>query len=546
MRGINIISLFENSIKNNWSSPALIETGTAVSYGELASSIIKLQLFWNTLEVKGGDKIAIVAMNCSNWVDVFFAAISSGIVVVIIQPFLESTTIQTLLNHSESRLVYCDREVYERIHTENVQIDAFIDIHTFDVLKSNEWIFNLNERVDDGFLLKYPNGLLRQDVSFSLPKGSDVCTIIYSSGTTGLPKGIMMSYDFFNSHIAKLFIKYPYIEGGRTICINPFSHIYGLAVDLIASLCTGESLVIVRNPSVEHLIGLITKYKPNKLFSVPTILHSIIENVCNDINKDHFSDCSLLDNTDEQLLRIKTRLAFIFGDRFSAFVVGGAAVSETDEALLIKQLDFPVVSAYASSECGIISLGESGKFKRGSCGKLVTQVKFGESSFQNQGRELLVHDDLFSGYFKDPTLTKAMYTADGWFKTGDLGYIDDEGNLFITGRCKDMLLTSNGENIYPAEIEETMNASPFVKESILVQRGEKLYAIVVPDREKAEADGLDAQGLNKKIDEVVREASKKLPGFTIISSFELRDEPLERTPKGSLKRYLYSDGIKEN
>ena len=162
------------------------------------------------------------------------------------------------------------------------------------------------------------------------------------------------------------------------------------------------------------------------------------------------------------------------------------------------------------------------------------------------GEIQIKNDNIFSGYFNNPDATVAAFTNDGWFKTGDLGYIDEDGNLFITGRCKDMLLTSNGENIYPEGIEEAMNTSLFVKESILVPRGEKLHAIVVPNREKAEADGLDVDGLNKIIDEVVREASKKLPGFTIISGFELRDEPLERTPKGSLKRYLYSDGIKEN
>lgn len=219
------------------------------------------------------------------------------------------------------------------------------------------------------------------------------------------------------------------------------------------------------------------------------------------------------------------------------------------EQRLIHTLQLPFVTGYGTTECGPLSAGIVGKYQRGSCGRILDKNVIriaGDGVSSIEGEVQIKGDNVFAGYYKDINATKAAFTEDGWFKTGDLGYIDGEGNLFITGRCKDMLLTSNGENIYPEEVEPIVNASPYVKESILVQRGEKLYAIVVPDREQAEADGLDAEGLNKKIDEAVREASKKLPGFTIISGFEQRDEPLERTPKGSLKRYLYSDGIKEN
>ena len=533
MEGLNFVDAFEQSVKKNWESIAVedIERNTIIRYKDLAKDILYLHRFWDNIGISRNNRIAICASNCYAWIQIYIAVVTSGRVAVILPSNLSESEVLSYLSHSSSSVFYCERNIFDRIPNLNnsTNVRLCIEITTKDVLMGDSALLR---RYSGANNCQINECLSPQSVSFSKFSCDEIHLVLYTSGSSGHPKGVMQSRAFSMMNVEKINNRFCPKNGEPIICINPFFHVFSQGTDIGPALCSGMRLVIVHDLSPQKLISTFVQYRPKRICASPFILMQILQYIFDDRN---------IELTNNNIIDF-------FGGKLDAFITGGAAMPKEIETMLYSKYNFPLQYVYGSTECGILSLGSSIE-RYGSSGKVVHSgsVRIEPLSFgYNIGEIQVKNRFIFSGYYNSIEATKDAFTSDGWFKTGDLGYIDEDGYLFITGRCKDMLLTSNGENIYPEEVEAIVNASPYVKESILVQRGEKLYAIVVPDREKAEADGLDAEGLNKKIDETVREASKKLPGFTIISGFELRDEPLERTPKGSLKRYLYSDGIKEN
>lgn len=526
---ISFIRRIEQAINNSTSSVALVNyPDKSHTYGQMALAIEGLTNILRTRGLQKGDKVAICAKNSIYWVEAYLAVVIGGYVAVVLPNNLQPKDVLLLLEHADCDAIFAESDTVEEL-SKKISIVFDIDFESL--------LFSSTDKV-------VPCGSLSLDednhVCFPDRDLDDVCTIMYTSGSMGAPKGSMITCRNLCYQMTLLSGWMCNYQRSRCqIVFLPFSHIFGLLNDVLAPICMEKELIIVgTNTSSRSILDAFQTYKPSILFIVPSLVDYIVR--C--VEGQYLSgDITSFDN--------QRVIAKAFGGNMDLIVAGGVSMSQELEQRFIHDLKIPLVTGYGSTESGPISVGIEGKYVEGSCGviwdKEVVRIEQHKDS-DISGEVQIKGDNVFAGYYKDINATKAAFTEDGWFKTGDLGYIDDVGNLFITGRCKDMLLTSNGENIYPEEVEAIVNASPYVKESILVQRGEKLYAIVVPDREKVEADGLTAEGLNKKVDEVVREASKKLPGFTIISGFELRDEPLERTPKGSLKRYLYSDGIKEN
>ena len=539
----NFIKLLEESIINNWDSTAIIESSSRkeTKYRDIAAKIAICHYVWAAIGLKKGDRIAILASNCSEWVEIFLSIVSGGYVAVILPNNLSSEQILRSVIHSECKIVYTEDSSV--LFDDSTTVNAVINIHSGAIVYDKCSIRSKYCLALEFAISQIGTSVCQNSIGWEDLDPNGIESIVYSSGTTSEPKAVLHSIRFATASLNTVLERFENKNGDNEVCILPFFHVFGIIADVVASLCSGMRIVIVNDLTPNSLFSTLAEYKPRKFFATPLLLTKMLETlVGNELSDAKFNDPLFCQN-------IRTKLLGFFGGNLEAFITGGASLSTELEALLLTKIRFPLITLYGSTECGLVSISNLDKCIIGSAGEIVNKDDVRISSDSNIGcslGEVQIRGNIFSGYYQHPEATKAVFTDDGWFKTGDLGYIDDEGNLFITGRCKDMLLTSNGENIYPEEIESTMNVSPFIKESILVQRGEKLYAIVVPDRKTVEADGLDAEGLNKKIDEAVREASKKLPGFTIISGFELRDEPLERTPKGSLKRYLYSDGIKEN
>lgn len=536
----NIIDQIEVSIYNNWNSIALSDyPGDSKSFGDLALSIERLHKYWKGIGIKKGDKVGIFANNGIPWLEVYLAALTGGYIAILIPTNFTFDIVLQCLHRSNCKILYVERAMCPLFQKSDICIPiTIVDISSLEIVYS--W-----HNFPAYKFIPLVNDVERNNFHFDLFPIDSVCTIMYTSGSFGTPKGVELSYRNISYNVATACDIFPYQGSRYHVNILPFTHIYGAMCDALAPLCLGAHLIICHQTSKsEFLVPVLQEFKPSVFFTVPIMVQELVYCVINKIpalgenaiNPQLFADKFIGKE-------IRDEISAAFGQNIQLIVTGGASISREMESFFIHTLKLPFVTGYGITECGPIAAGSVMHYQERSCGEIINKsgIRISKTTPLSCTGEIQVKgDNVFVGYHRDPIATKAVFTEDGWFKTGDLGYIDDEGNLFITGRCKDMLLTSNGENIYPEEVESIVNASPYVKESILVQRGEKLYAIVVPDREEAEADGLDAEGLNKKIDEAVREASKKLPGFTIISGFELRDEPLERTPKGSLKRFLYS------
>lgn len=539
--------VLEGTVKQKWNCLVISEyPGKSLKYRDLARDIATIQNFLKKNGATKGTKIAICARNSANWISLYFAITISGFVAVLLPTNLSASDLVYLVNFSDCDFLFVDKDndMLNRLNNFNVPLCIF-DIESLLPITTQEIVSN-NEQDIAFDILRNQVKIRRDEVKYCGSEPDDVCTIVYTSGSTTSPKGVMLSERNISSHL-HCFYECTYAEGEKchVNAVLPFSHIFGLLVDAILPVCFGIRIAILRLQQTGQNISAISlKYKPKYFLTVPIVVEQLL-NYHIGKELDDLKDLIITGRLDEKsitshYINLGKKVREGLGGKFNLFYSGGASLSGHLIELL-RRLQIPIISGYGTTECGFVTIGVAPD--KHSSGKIYESVNItidSKNEYEVPGEILIKGDNVFKGYYKNQSATKAVFTEDGWFKTGDLGYIDEEGNLFVTGRCKDMLLTSNGVNIYPEDIEVAMNASLYIKESILVQRGEKLYAIVVPDREKVEADGLDAEGLNKKIDEAVREASKKLPGFTIISGYELHVKPLERTPKGSLKRYLYS------
>lgn len=528
MKSENFVEVFEESVKRNWDSIAIREyPGTCVSYSQMDATIKELQATWTSEGINRGDKIGICANNSIKWLIVYFSSVTNGNTVVLFPTNLDSAALAKFIIHSDCKVIYAQKQIVSELECTNSKIDC--EIRNIDCV-------NWRNQHD---LPCYARDEVHQKRVFNV---NHICTILYTTGTSGSPKGVMLNIKNISNNI-QCYYDHPFAskEVYHINTILPFFHIFGLINDAILPLCFGKELIISKLKNTpENIINIVRTFKPTYFFTLPLIVENLIHYLIGDKNYEFETNDKIneFDNNDKELRNI---IIQSLGGNLEAFYTGGAPLSPELKKIL-KSLNLPLISGYGTSECGNLTIGTFSD-KENSCGKIYSQnsVRVDSEDATNIPGEIQVKgDSVFCGYYKDNQSTKKAFTDDGWFKTGDLGVIDDDNILTITGRVKNMLLSSNGENIYPEDAEAKMNASAYIKESILVQRGEKLHAIVVADKEKANEDHLDADGLDKKIDEVVKEASKKLPGFTIISSYELRDEPLERTPKGSIKRYLYN------
>ena len=544
-------SLIEQSIIKNWELDALTDyKGTTLQYRDVARKIEKLHIIFQNSGIDKGDKIAICGRNSSNWAVVFLATLTYGAVAVPILHEFMPDQVHNIVNHSEAKLLFVGDMVAPTIQEEEMpHLEGILFIPDFSVLVSrSEKLTYAREHLNEIFGHKYPKYFRQEHVNYYKEESPEELLLInYTSGTTGFSKGVMIparalwsNYDFATGVLGDKVSR-----GDNIISILPMAHMYGMMFEFLFEFLIGCHIYfLTRIPSPAIIAQAFAEVKPAVIIAVPLVIEKIIRKkvfpkIQNNLMK-------LLLNMPVVSKKVNQKICEevknAFGGRFYEIIVGGAAFNQEIENFLHK-INFPYTVGYGTTECApIIAYSDYNDFVPGSCGKAVVhmQVEIESSDPQNIPGEIIVKGlNVMLGYYKNEEATNQVLDSNGWYHTGDLGIMDKDGNIFIKGRSKNMLLGSNGQNIYPEEIEDKLNSLALVGESIVLQREEKLVALVHPDMEEAESMGFSMDDIQKVMTQNLQTLNDMMPGYSKVSDIILHEEEFEKTPKKSIKRYLY-------
>ena len=544
-------SLIEQSIIKNWELDALTDyKGATLQYRDVARKIEKLHIIFQNSGIDKGDKIAICGRNSSNWAVVFLATLTYGAVAVPILHEFMPDQVHNIVNHSEAKLLFVGDMVAPTIQEEEMpHLEGILFIPDFSVLVSrSEKLTYAREHLNEIFGHKYPKYFRQEHVNYYKEESPEELLLInYTSGTTGFSKGVMIparalwsNYDFATGVLGDKVSR-----GDNIISILPMAHMYGMMFEFLFEFLIGCHIYfLTRIPSPAIIAQAFAEVKPAVIIAVPLVIEKIIRKkvfpkIQNNLMK-------LLLNMPVVSKKVNQKICEevknAFGGRFYEIIVGGAAFNQEIEHFLHK-INFPYTVGYGTTECApIIAYSDYKTFVPGSCGRAVVhmQVEIESSDPQNIPGEIIVKGlNVMLGYYKNEEATKQVLDSNGWYHTGDLGIMDKDGNIFIKGRSKNMLLGSNGQNIYPEEIEDKLNSLALVGESIVLQREEKLVALVHPDMEEAESMGFSIDDIQKVMAQNLQTLNEMMPGYSKVSDIILHEEEFEKTPKKSIKRYLY-------
>ncbi|MBF1455509.1 MAG: AMP-binding protein [Prevotella nanceiensis] len=544
-------SLIEQSIIKNWELDALTDyKGATLQYRDVARKIEKLHIIFQNSGIDKGDKIAICGRNSSNWAVVFLATLTYGAVAVPILHEFMPDQVHNIVNHSEAKLLFVGDMVAPTIQEEEMpHLEGILFIPDFSVLVSrSEKLTYAREHLNEIFGHKYPKYFRQEHVNYYKEESPEELLLInYTSGTTGFSKGVMIparalwsNYDFATGVLGDKVSR-----GDNIISILPMAHMYGMMFEFLFEFLIGCHIYfLTRIPSPAIIAQAFAEVKPAVIIAVPLVIEKIIRKkvfpkIQNNLMK-------LLLNMPVVSKKVNQKICEevknAFGGRFYEIIVGGAAFNQEIEHFLHK-INFPYTVGYGTTECApIIAYSDYKTFVPGSCGRAVVhmQVEIESSDPQNIPGEIIVKGlNVMLGYYKNEEATKQVLDSNGWYHTGDLGIMDKDGNIFIKGRSKNMLLGSNGQNIYPEEIEDKLNSLALVGESIVLQREEKLVALVHPDMEEAESMGFSMDDIQKVMAQNLQTLNEMMPGYSKVSDIILHEEEFEKTPKKSIKRYLY-------
>ena len=542
------LSYLQETMQTNWSNLALadIDGENKYTYAELAAAIEKLHTTWKELGIKEGDKIALCGRNCANWGLLFLAVETYKAVVVSILPDFTADGIYGLVDHSEAVLLYVGPNVKKKIDpTQMKGLKATIFMDDFSIVEADDNVRKVYDKVDETFAKAYPNGVKLTDVNYPTDNLDDLAVINYTSGSTGNPKGVMLTHLSLSGNVEFAHIRIPHKPGDTVLSMLPIAHMFGLMFEFLYQVCEGAQVYfLTQAPTPTVLMKAFAQVKPFMILTVPLVVEKIIKK-------------GVLPKISSPLVKVLWKTPFVknsvrgkvkdgldktFGGRLRYLIIGGAALNQEVEQVL-HDIEFQYCVGYGMTECGpLISYEDPWKFQFHSCGKQIPQCHVRIDSEDPTGKdgEIQVKGiNVMKGYYKNDEATKAVFTEDGWMRTGDLGILDKEGNIFIHGRSKNMILGPSGQNIYPEELEDKLNSLPCVSESIVVDRDHKLVALVFPD---TSTDGMKQMG-NKTIVQQMEEnrilVNKDLPQYSQISAIELVTQEFEKTPKRSIKRYLY-------
>ena len=542
----------EKSIKDNWDKDALTDyLGATLQYHDVARKIEKLHILFENSGLKKGDKIALCGRNSSSWAVAFFATLSYGAVAVPVQHEFKPEQIYNIVNHSEAKLLFVGDVVATTIDGEQMpQLEGIIYLPDFSlILSRSESLTNARENLNALFGKKYPKFFRAEDVNYFKDEADDLALINYTSGTTGFSKGVMLSYRSVRSNLAWATADLkPHIKpGSKVLCMLPMAHMYGMICEFICQFSFGSHLYfLTRLPSPSLIAQACTDIRPAIIIAVPMVVEKIIRK--NVFPKVQSTATRMLLKMPVVSKKVKERINAIvmeaFGGNAYELVTGGAALNKEIEDFLVS-INFPVTSGYGATECGpMVTYSDYKDFVSGSCGTPVLnmEVKIVSPDPANVPGEVITRgENVMLGYYKNDEATKEVLDKDGWYHTGDLGTMSADGHLFLRGRIKNMLLGSNGQNVYPEEIEDKLNSMSMVSECIVVQRGDKIVGLVYPDFDEAKEMGFSQSDLQEIMEQNRLELNNMLPSFCHLSTIELRDEEFAKTPKKSIKRYLYQE-----
>lgn len=549
----SLIQLIEESIRKNWNLDAMTDyKGATLQYKDVARKIEKMHILFEHAGIKKGDKIALCGRNSANWTATFLGVITYGAVAVPILHEFKADNVHNIVNHSEARMLFVGDQVWENFNEAAMpHLEGIIELKNFDLVVSrSQRLTYAREHLNEEFGKRYPCRFRAENVSYRREEPEELAVINYTSGTTRYSKGVMLPYRSIISNVVHIHKKVGLKPGDNVVSMLPLGHIFGLVFDFIYGVTVGAHLwFLTRMPSPKIIAESFAEIRPRVIACVPLIVEkifkkNILPKVDNKLGKLLLKLPIVSDKIKKQ---IRTQAMEVFGGNFIEIVIGGAPFNPEVEAFL-RKINFPYTIAYGMTEAApLICHSRWDEILYTSCGKTVSnmETKVLSSDPERIPGELVCRGmNVMLGYYKNEEATAQAIDCNGWLHTGDMAIKDAEGNIFIKGRCKNMLLTASGQNIYPEEIEARLNNMPFVNESLVILAGDKLIALVYPDNEEAFAQGMDKKALEAAIEVNRTELNKMLPAYSQITRIKLYPEEFEKTAKKSIKRFLYQD-IKE-
>ncbi len=558
----NLIKIYEESFRNNREMTALSDyfKEESFSYYELAKEVAKIHLVFQKVGIEQGDKIALVGRNNPRWCISYIATLTYGAVIVPILQDFNANDIVRIINHSESRLLFLGDNFWDLMDGEQIPtIEAAFSLSDFHVIYEREGdeITSYQKNIKSNYRAAYPQGFTIDDIKYPEVPNDRVCLLNYTSGTTGSSKGVILTINNLTGNvlIASNYTsavdgqKY-FFRGGRVLSFLPLAHAYGCAFDFLTQLAVGGHITLLgRIPSPKILLEAMKIVRPTVVNCVPLILEKVYRKQVQPMLEQGPMSIAMkipLLNTAIYSV-IKNKLMDAFGGEVRAFIVGGAPMNQETETFLLK-IGFPITIGYGMTECApLISFTGPERFKASSCGEALEpylEVKIDSPDPQNVAGEILVKGEhVMMGYYKNPTDTAAVFDAEGWLHTGDMGVMDPDKTLYIKGRCKTMILSASGQNIYPEQIEEHLNNLYMVAESLIIEDDGRLAALVVPDYELARVEGVEESSMKEIMEKNLKELNTMVASYEKVASVTIYPTEFEKTPKRSIKRYLYNKSL---
>ena len=551
----NLVKIYERSFRENWDYEAVTDYGTDVTltYGQLAINIEKLHILFKECGIKKNDKVAVMGRNNSNWVAVYLATITYGAIIVpILQDFRANDAIH-IVNHSGAKLLFISDINWEGMDLDQIpKVVAAVSLNDWHPISLALNPKKINyEAIAEKYKKKHPDGYWAKDVHFDERSNAEIGSINYTSGTTGFSKGVIMPLNGLAGNVRYAMDNNLVSRESRHVTFLPLAHAYGCAFDFLACLAAGGHTYLVgRTPSPKILLKAFAEIKPTVILSVPLILEKIYKKmIVPQIQKAPVSWVLKVPFLDEIVCsKIREQLVQAFGGEFKQMIIGGAPLNPEVEAFLMR-IKFPMSVGYGMTECApLICFTPYDKgSKLYSCGQPlpgIMEVKIIDPNSEGIGEIVVRGENTMTGYYKNPQATKESFTEDGWLRTGDLGMLDEDGFLYIKGRCKTMLLGPSGQNIYPEEIEAKINNMPYVLESLVLQQEDtRLVALICPDYNEVDKDGLTRQQLEDQMEDARKQVNSELAAYEQIAIVKLYPHEFEKTPKKSIKRFLYTSMV---
>lgn len=544
----SFIQLVEESIRANWDRDALTDyKGATLQYKDVARKIEKMHILFEHAGIKKGDKIALCGRNSANWTATFLGVVTYGAVAVPILHEFKADNVHHIVNHSEARMLFVGDQVWEMFNEAAMpNLEGIIELKNFDLVVSrSEKLTYAREHLNEEFGKKYPCRFRAEQVSYRREEPEELAVINYTSGTTGYSKGVMLPYRSIISNIVHIDQKVGLKAGDSIVSMLPLGHIFGLVFDFLYGITKGAHLwFLTRMPSPKIIAESFAVIRPRVIACVPLIVEkifkkNILPKVDNKLGKLLLNLPIISDKIKEQ---IRQQAMEVFGGNFIEIVIGGAPFNPEVEAFL-RKINFPYTIAYGMTECApLICHSRWDEILYTSCGKTVANMEtkvISEDPERIPGELVCRGMNVMLGYYKNESATAQTIDKDGWLHTGDMAIKDADGNIFIKGRCKNMLLTASGQNIYPEEIEARLNNMPYVNESLVILKENKLVALVYPDNEDAFSQGMNKKQLEEALELNRIELNKVLPAYSQITQIKLYPEEFEKTAKKSIKRFLY-------